>query len=353
MDTSKTQREYNYDILRVVCCFLVVLLHFSGSYWYSVDVKSFDFRVMTIYDSMTRVGVPIFLMISGSFLLDPSRQLSTKQYLLRPLKLFGTVYLWSAFYAFPGLAVQFIKTGSLSSSKLRSSLRDFVLGHYHMWFCFLLVSYYVLLPIARKIAEDSRALSLFIVLWAVIGIALPRIFESLNLSQGTTYLEKFDFKVLNGFFGYFLLGYLIKNINIKKPIRVLSYCLGLLSVVCIVYLTIYQSIAGGKGTEKWFGPKSPFVFVASFAMFLFFKELKVSLSDRAAHILVTVSGYSFFVYMFHVFILEKLKLIGITIASFNMVISIPVLTLAAFLISVLVAFLVSKIPFVGKAFTYR
>ena len=72
---TKMNRIVKYDILRVVACFAIVMLHVSNGYWYVVNVDSGDFTVMTIYNTFTRFGVPVFFMLSGMFLLDPAREL--------------------------------------------------------------------------------------------------------------------------------------------------------------------------------------------------------------------------------------------------------------------------------------
>ena len=51
-------RIVKYDILRVVACFAIVMLHVSNGYWYVVNVDSGDFTVMTIYNTFTRYAVP-------------------------------------------------------------------------------------------------------------------------------------------------------------------------------------------------------------------------------------------------------------------------------------------------------
>lgn len=60
-------RITKYDILRVIACFSIVLLHVSASYWSVVDVHSKEFLIMTIYNSLTRFAVPVFFMLSGLF----------------------------------------------------------------------------------------------------------------------------------------------------------------------------------------------------------------------------------------------------------------------------------------------
>lgn len=52
--------------------------------------------------------------------------------------------------------------------------------------------------------------------------------------------------------------------------------------------------------------------------------------------------------MFHVFIIEKLNLLGITTVSYPSVVSVPKLTIFAFTICLLGAFLAEHIPVVKK-----
>ena len=60
---------------------------------------------------------------------------------------------------------------------------------------------------------------------------------------------------------------------------------------------------------------------------------------------------SFGIYLVHVFFLMLLRNFGITALSFPPVLSVPVLTAAVFLASLAAAWLLSKVPFVGKYLT--
>lgn len=68
------KRSIKYDLLRITACFAIVLLHVSNSYWYVVDVDSQEFAAMTVYNSFTRFGVPVFVMLSGLFVLDSEKE---------------------------------------------------------------------------------------------------------------------------------------------------------------------------------------------------------------------------------------------------------------------------------------
>ncbi len=110
-------RIVKYDILRVVACFSIILLHVSASYWSVVDVRGGEFLVMTVYNSLTRFAVPVFFMLSGLFLVAPEREnVAIGKRVLRLVMLF---YVWSAFYAFQGIAVDTLK-GAFSMEVFRA-----------------------------------------------------------------------------------------------------------------------------------------------------------------------------------------------------------------------------------------
>ncbi len=64
-------REINIDLLRVVAMVMVVVLHLSASY---VELRKSpqdtDFIIANILQSFTRVCVPIFILITGKYLIN-------------------------------------------------------------------------------------------------------------------------------------------------------------------------------------------------------------------------------------------------------------------------------------------
>lgn len=66
------------DWLRVAACFLVMLCHAAGAFYEisndSVIILNDDIRLsMSVYDGMSRVAGPLFMVVS-SFLLVPLKQ---------------------------------------------------------------------------------------------------------------------------------------------------------------------------------------------------------------------------------------------------------------------------------------
>ena len=73
---TKSNRIVYLDVLRVIACFSVIMVHSCAQYFVK-DIGSFNFWVGNIFDGLARIGVPLFIMISGALMLDKNYQFST------------------------------------------------------------------------------------------------------------------------------------------------------------------------------------------------------------------------------------------------------------------------------------
>ena len=71
-------RIYYLDILRVIACLCVILIHSSSQYVVK-EVGSLNFWTGNIIDGFSRVAVPIFVMISGALLLNKNYNYTEKK----------------------------------------------------------------------------------------------------------------------------------------------------------------------------------------------------------------------------------------------------------------------------------
>ena len=239
-----------------MACIAIVLLHISSSYWGVIETKSIEFIIMTIYNGLTRFAVPVFMMLSGAFLLDIKKNINIKQ----SLKLFGkcifNFYLWSAFYAFQGIIMKVLMGEDVTQILWINSLERFLWGHYHMWFIFLILGFYLILPIARKIAESKTVLEYYLVLWVFTRFFLPGVCFNEKLNLINIWIGKLDINLLIGYLGYFLLGYYIRKYGFSKKIRIVIYAGGMIGFIYSIIGTIKQSFILGMCYESYFNPSS-------------------------------------------------------------------------------------------------
>lgn len=93
----KNNRVFYLDILRVIACLSVIMIHSSATYVVE-DIGSFDFWIGNIFDGLSRIGVPLFIMISGTLMLDKNYQFSTKKLIKHIVRMivflvFGHLYI--------------------------------------------------------------------------------------------------------------------------------------------------------------------------------------------------------------------------------------------------------------------
>jgi len=100
-------------------------LHTAASNLYTTPVTSFEWQVLNLYDSLVRFCVPVFVMISGAFLLNSEKHLTIsvifRKYISRIVLAF---VFWSAMYS---LLRNIVKFRSFSAEFLMSTFKDFLL----------------------------------------------------------------------------------------------------------------------------------------------------------------------------------------------------------------------------------
>jgi surface polysaccharide O-acyltransferase-like enzyme len=113
MTLTKTSSTY-LDVLRMLACFAVIMLHYSGSYNYRFGIPTFDAGIQ--FFTITRWCVPVFLMISGALLLGKDEDLPTG-YRKRFSRVLPAFFTWSAIY----IIVKLI-TGSITKDMVPDAI---------------------------------------------------------------------------------------------------------------------------------------------------------------------------------------------------------------------------------------
>lgn len=340
------KREIKYDYLRSLSCIAIVLLHVSSSYLSAVDTGTSEFLIMTIYNGLTRFAVPVFMMLSGAFMLDIHKETDILKCFRRFGKLLLNFYLWSAFFAFQGIGLKLLTGKTVTVELWKDSLQRFLWGHYHMWFVFLILGFYLLVPILRQLVENKKVVEYFLSLWIILRFIIPTISEWTNWYLLDSWIGRLSLNLFVGYLGYFILGYYIRKYGVSYKKAWIIYVLGIIGLVYSLIETVLQSRQLGENVETFYSPSAWNVLFFSIAVFtLFSAGREMHLGEK---MIIKVADCSFIIYMIHPFFLEKLNMIGITTISFNSLISIPLLTIGIFALSFLSAMIIKKIPWVNK-----
>ena len=328
---TKAPRNYTIDLLRIIACVAVVMAHVIG-----VPIMShkalpgtFDYNLCLFLIGIRRWGVPIFLMITGFFMLDPAKEVTLKKlYTKNTLRIFTALVFWSFVYALV-LHKPFYPLGSQET---------------HFWYLGMIIGVYVAVPILRLIVANPQLMKYFVLAWLCMMLySFLGNFITLPFDMQEVLFAKFA--------SYCVLGYYIKylstltsadNPNIRQ-IRHLIYWLGLLGLL----VTAVGVVISQNDECVLLNYSAPNMIICSAAILLYGACHPMKLSGRKAALLLNCSECTFGIYLVHVLILIE---IYNRLARFvpQMVPHMILSVLIAFFVGYGITFLLKKIPVVNK-----
>ena len=350
------KRKVYCDYLRLVATFAVVFIHVAASNWSNVDVNGIQWQVFNIYDSLVRWGVPIFVMISGALFLNrdvPIKNIYSK-YVLRMVIAFVS---WSLFYAI--LTTDTFQHGLIYS--LKSHIGTLVTGHYHMWFVLMIIGLYMCIPFMKKIVSDETVMKYFLKLSFIFAFLIPWVLKIVNdfVGSNNSMIQKMvttiDSNLMNmgmsmvlGYTFYFILGYYLDCIEIKKDVRVMIYVAGILGFIFTVVADAGLSIKTQVANSNYYGNFEVNVLLEVIAVHTLFKYHTFQ-NDKVNRFVVVLSKFGFGAYLIHTFIIESMAaILHFDTLSMNAWISVPLISIIVFGVSMGVSAVLNHIPVIKK-----
>lgn len=340
----KKSRVVYIDALRTLAAFAVVLLHGSASFVGSgLPFNSEIWLTANFLDSLSRWSVPVFVMASGVFMLDPDRPVSISSIWRKNIPRLAIVYVaWSALYALLGVAAN----GWSGFVQFASSI---VQGCYHMWFLPMLIMLYILTPALRPIVRNKSLAKYCTVLFLVFPVFVTYVTllppEISSPFQGLLNSASVSF----GYVGYYLLGYMLSKFCSTKQQSIVIYLVGVFGAVVTICGTYYLSESSQVLNIVLYGNSTANVLVMAIAMFVWLKNASSYFDrhDLLATVLTKFASVGLGVYLVHVLVLELT-----CSAAADLIATYPALmlvwTLFVFLTSCGIAYVLKRIPFIPK-----
>ena len=185
---------------------------------------------------ITKSAVPLFVIITGSVLLDSRREFPYQKGLKYAFRMIKIIVFWNIVNAF----YFFLNDG------LKAGIGKLIYGNY--WYLYMLVGLYLLMPIVNLLIKDYKetkipvyviVLTLVYELWLSYSLLIP---ESIY-GYASKFVGKFMFSLITGYSGFLLLGYVVKkdysslNFRSKKAIAI-EVIIGSLMIVLLIYAVI-------------------------------------------------------------------------------------------------------------------
>lgn len=343
------RRVIYFDILRIVAIFFVVFVHLAAQHWADVDVSSRAWFAFNLYCTTGKWSVPIFVMISGALFLG--RDVSISAILKKNVARIATVFLfWSGCYALVYLVFR--------HAPLAVVLSQFITGHYHLWFLYMIVGLYLLIPLLRPIVQNETLTRYFLLLAFIFTFLLPQLalflsFVSYQASAviHTVIMYSYCFFPL-GFTAYFIGGYYLSRRDFSRREEITLYCIGVAGLLVSVFAPVALSRAQSAPSDIFYTYNSLNVLCTSVPIFVFAKQHLnfPRMGEKAYTFLRKMSKYSFGVYLVHPMVIELLQHFGIDTFSCNAFFSVPLLAVFVFVVSTAISALLNAIPVIKDHF---
>lgn len=339
-------RDYNMDLLRILAAFMVIVIHVSAHNFSDTPTKSIEWLSYNFYDSVVRSAVPIFLMISGAFFLTDRIQSNIKKlYTKNIFKLVIVFIIWSIIYVIFSLF-----TDRLTTDQIISSI---ITGHFHLWYLPVIIGIYIISPfIYRFIKNSDKTIFKYFIILFIIACCCKTI-SYLEFLPGYDYInllfDNLPVDIICGFYSYFILGYFLHNYDISKRMTKIIYILAVASIFCCFIGTYILSRYSGYNNPNLMKEFSVFTLFEAIGLFLFFKNKvfvsKEIFSNRVSNIANCTLG----IYIIHMLVMYTLfDLNLIQVRAFNTILSVPIISVLIFLISLVLVYFIRKIKFVGN-----
>lgn len=342
---TRTEEAY-LNVLRCAAMYLVVLLHSFAPFFANISLfGTKTWWVMNILTPITRMGVPIFFMISGYLSLSKKRTNQIRPFYRKQIgKLLLPFFFWNILY--------FILNGLLYHDSMNPLLFFTQLfqngSKYHLWFLYQIIGLHLLAPFLKRMVDHCSRKELSLLLFLIL--LQPSMFHFFNTIQTAVSIAPFK-ALVEGYVGFFLYGYLLGTATLSSRMKRLIYLGGIIGLLWSVFGN-YLLSSPQLLNYQWNDGYSITHYLTSGAFFLWIKERfptqkQQSKKWKSSLILCAnqISKLTFGIYLSHVMVLEAFHVL---LNTAGIVLTPAMQIISGFLVasvgSTILSYFLSRIP---------
>lgn len=286
--------------MKALACLSIVILHSFNFAFVGYAVTDTQRTTAALIRNLCLWAVPCFVMATGTLMLDSSRNVTVKKLFTKliPKMVISLVVFTFAFACFDGVA-----TNTFTMQTALKTTWDNIItggGWGHMWYLYLMIALYLMLPIYRTVtrnAETNELIYLAVVYFAFLS--LLKTTEQLVSRETAFYICVYTVFPL-----YLFLGYMIHNKHFsfnKAGYLIMTVVSAGIYVGTTVYGVLYNAVLADIVTKYTF-PALPFMAIGIYG--LFFSKENVSRETAFDKACVSVERCSFGIYLIHMVLLK-------------------------------------------------
>ena len=347
------KRLFSLDLVRAVAIVGVVAIHLTYPIYGRTDyLGGTVWWIAQLINAVSRISIPLFVMLSGQLLIGKSESirstaLRTWRRLGLPLLFYSVFYLlWDQYW---------FKTPLDWQAWLKSLLSG---GAGHLYFFFILIGLYLLLPVIRVFWQVARKQEQ--IYFTLLGLGFGLICTGLLYFYLDS--ERLNLFVLSGlpYLGYFLAGKLIGGMELKQnwvKKLIVIWAVAMLATVILGFINLKMFAAGRETLWGWIpyfdSYLSPNVMLASLSGFWLIQHFGRRCRPTAlvAKVIQLLASSAIGIYIFHPLIMNIIdRQFGFQLdtMSYSLLEYLIYRTILILTISTLVSWTLSHIPIVKK-----
>ncbi|HCJ9609226.1 acyltransferase [Escherichia coli] len=328
------KRIHWMDFARFIAIILVIFTHAHETVAYG------DTSVKSIFYTIDRMAVPLFLFISGGLILP---QLHDKSILSFYKKRIPQFLLLIAIYSIVTSAIKYSIDGrTIFDALMKGAIENngFVNNNTYpgsygyarqMWYMYMIVQIYLVAPFISKMVVNTKTSHLYIFIALCLLLNQFKI-TSHHLGQDFDFISKLGTDYTGPFLSYFISGYIIANRELPKLAYNNYFCLIMVLVPC-AYLYYNDVINDSVNWSLHWYPRSLPLFVSSLGLCLLIKNMFNNINNS---IINNISLCSFGVFLAHyAFIYITIHACGLLDITENKELLLMLATIAPLLLSLL------------------
>lgn len=323
---------------RIVAILMVVLGHSVVDDFEKAAPGSLNWWVDCVVLVMRRWSVPLFVMVSGALLLDPSKKESAGEfYRKRASRILAPLLFWSAVYTVWTALRESRQPAGWSWGQLLDNLLNGV-PYYHLWYIYMLVFLYLFTPYYRLVVAGASRAQLRL----LVGVGFAMVCTSLAHEHFTNGTPDLFIGGFVAFTPYFFLGHLLHTSALRpggKWLALVAIAMAAMGAVGAYAVTVaFDARTAGYFFTFFSLP----VIALAVCVFFLVKKMERPLLGRNWTMLLGTSTFG--MYLVHAGVLDVVRFVGLRLGIANPFALALAFTVPTFVVSAGIVLAMRKVP---------
>ena len=287
------------DVLRLLASFAVALLHSAAARMSGLEPGMEGAWLPCLVNSLCRFGVPIFVMISGRYML--ASECGIRRAVRKAVRTLGIMLLWAAVYLGYALLTGWQPSGAMDV------VWRLLTQPVHLWYFYAAAGLYLLAPVLSVFTRHAthRQFVYGLVLTGASGCGIVILLRTSHFPLLSAVMEQTKLPYATGFLFCYLLGYYLFRYPLERRGLILWGAAGLLGWGITFAGTFWLSARAGAWNDLLLSFYAPNVVVTSAAVFAWVQRVfgRWALPDRVRRLLAGAAGTTGGIYGLHMLLL--------------------------------------------------